>query len=189
MPVNPNRIGFAVGAALLGSMFLVPVWQIALGIPQYPKKLEVNIWMHKLENGTPKALEIINVLNHNIGMEEVKQEDLPELRIFPVVLSVLIGLGVASAFLNTTFQKVWLSLLVLCCILAMVDFYTILHDLSHNLAADAPIKLENQSFQPPLIGSKMVSNFKVYSIPQIGAVIPVLSFLTASYFTHKLHSI
>jgi copper chaperone NosL len=51
---------------------------------------------------------------------------------------------------------------------ALIDFYLWGYDYGHNLNPEAPIKIEGMSYQPPLIGTKVLLNFTAFSGPDIG---------------------
>ena len=165
----------------LGGLFFFPVWKISLTVPQYPKEIFIRIWISKIENGSKKAMEIMNVLNHNIGMKKIDPEAIPELSYFPWVLGILILFGLIMAFLKKrSFRLIYLSVLLVLFFLALFDFYLWEYDFGHNLAPDAPIRLEEGSFQPPLVGQKSISNFIVRSTPLIGTAFPVVSLIGMS---------
>ena len=74
----------------------------------------------------------------------------------------------------------------------MYDFYLWEYDYGHNLNPQAAIKFLNpdgspMAYQPPLIGSKTILNFKAISLPMSGAYIMFLGmFMTlAAYFVDK----
>ncbi len=172
------RILFLVSVIVLGGLFFFPIWKISLNVPQYPKEIYIRIWISKIENGSKKAMEIMNVLNHNIGMKEIDPEAIPELNYFPWVLGILILSGLIIGFINKrSFRWLYLLLTLFLFSLALYDFYLWEYDYGHNLAPDAPIQFESGSFQPPLIGQKTISNFVVLSMPLIGSVFPVVSAL------------
>ena len=124
-------------------------------------------------------MEIMNVLNHNIGMQEIKPDAISELRYFPWVLGILISIGIISAMLKKrVFRLIYLIVTITLFSLAVFDFYLWEYDYGHNLADDAPLKIENGNFQPPLIGQKSIMNFIVRSVPMIGALFPVISTIT-----------
>ncbi len=65
-----------VAAVLLVISLLVPIWQIDLDAPQYPEGLRLLIWANKIAGD----VEIINGLNHYIGMKTLHSEDFIEFR-------------------------------------------------------------------------------------------------------------
>jgi len=152
------------GIALFTVIF-VPIWRIDLDAPQYPEGLNLYIHAHGLGGN----VDIINGLNHYIGMKTLHNEDFIEFTILPYLIgffSVLI-LAVAAVgrrwLLHTT-----LILFILFGIVAMVDFWKWEYDYGHNLDPNAAIKVPGMAYQPPLIGFKQLLNFGAYSIPATG---------------------
>ena len=176
------RIYFFLPVVLLSCLYIVPVWKISLGIPQYPREVFIRIHIDRLENGSEKAIEILNVLNKSIGMKPIDPVIIPELRLFPWLLGGLIFLGlVAAAMKHPLYRVAWTGLLLIAFMAAIADFYLWLFDYGHDLSADAPIKINGSSFQPPLIGTKVIANFAVRSIPLAGAWIAGASLLLALF--------
>jgi copper chaperone NosL len=176
-----TRILFLSSVIILGGLFLFPVWKISLSVPQYPKEIFIRIWISKIENGSKKAIEIMNVLNHNIGMKEIDPKAIPELRYFPWGLGILILIGLVACFTGKRYLRIiYLTVVLILILLSVFDFYLWEFHYGHHLAPDAPIQLETGSFQPPLIGQKNISNFIVRSIPLIGTAFPVVSLLGMS---------
>jgi copper chaperone NosL len=169
---------FLSGVVLLAGVYIFPLWKISLVVPQYPQEIFINIRISEIENGSKKALEIMNVLNHNIGMKEINPEEIPELAYMPWILGILIGLGLLAGIQGNNILRIaYVALTVLLLALAVYDLYLWQYDYGHNLADDAPIKIEGGSFQPPLIGHKNVANFIVKSVPVVGAAFPLLSLI------------
>jgi copper chaperone NosL len=169
-----GTILFFIGVICLTGIYLFPLWKISLGVPQYPKEIAINIWINRIENNTEKALEIMNVLNHNIGMKKIDPADIPEFSYFPWVLAGLIVTGILVSFYRfNSLRLIWLTILFISLIYAIYDFYLWQYDYGHHLAEDAPIKMEGGAFQPPLIGTKEIANFIVSSYPQTGIIFPI----------------
>src|SRR5215831_14421218 len=74
------------GVALFGVLFL-PVWRIQLSAPQYPEGLVLLIYPNKLGGD----VDIINGLNHYIGMKTLHAEDFIE---FTVLRYIIIAYAV-----------------------------------------------------------------------------------------------
>jgi len=159
------RVLLAVCAAALLVVLVVPIWQIQLDAPQYPEGLILLIYASKLGG----SVDIINGLNHYIGMRTLHANDFIE---FTVLRYIIIGFSILflitalvgkRKLLYTTFFA-----FVVFGIVAMVDFWKWEYDYGHNLNPDAPIKVPGMAYQPPLIGYKQLLNFGAYSIPDIG---------------------
>src|SRR3569832_942072 len=115
-----SRILIAVGSLALIATYFLPVWFIFLIAPQYPEGLTMNIWLNKLTG----QVEIINGLNHYIGMKHIKPEMFPEFTylIYVVAFFILLGLVVAITG-KRKLLFAYLILTVLGGVAAMVDFY------------------------------------------------------------------
>lgn len=179
--IQKTRILFLSGVIILGGLFVFPVWKISLTVPQYPKEIFIRIWISKIENGSKKAIEIMNVLNHNIGMKEIDPGTIPELRYFPWILAILILSGLVVGFAKSrSIRILYLSVTLILLTGALYDFYLWEYDYGHDLSPDAPIQFEEGSFQPPLIGRKNISNFMVSSMPLTGVAFPMVSLVVMS---------
>ncbi len=157
------------GIGLVVAIF-VPIWSIYLQAPQYPEGLAMFIHANKLSG----EFEIINGLNHYIGMKVIKEEDFVEFKVLPYILGFIAALCVIVALLN---KKIWLYVLTIFYgifgVGFMYDFWKWEYDYGHNLDPSAPIIVPGMSYQPPLIGSKVLLNFTAHSWPNIGGGIMI----------------
>jgi copper chaperone NosL len=182
--MNPRfRWLIAALSLCLTAILFVPIWRIDLFAPQYPEGLVMKIWHNDLKGD----IEIINGLNHYIGMRHISVEMFPEFVIIKYVLIgyILLGLGVAYfGYLRGLFWYIVLS--IFGGIFTLYDFYRWGYEYGHNLAEDAAIKVPGMSYQPPVIGHKRLLNFDSYSMPDIGAwiLIVVVSVFFGIYFYH-----
>ncbi len=152
------------GLALIAVLF-VPMWKIDLVAPQYPEGLVLLIFPDKLGGN----VDIINGLNHYIGMKTLHTADFIEFTILPYCIGffalafMLTGIIAKRKLLNLLF-----ILFVSFGILAMYDFWRWEYNYGHNLNPDAAIIVPGMAYQPPLIGFKQLLNFGAYSIPDMG---------------------
>lgn len=156
-------IAFASGALIV--VFFLPAWRIDLFAPQYPEGLTMNIWI----NGLSGDVDVINGLNHYIGMKHITVEMFPEFKFLPFVVGFYMVFGMIVAI--TGIRKLLLAYLCLTALggaLAMYDFYRWGYDYGHNLDPTAPIQIKDFSYQPPLFGHKRLLNFDAYSFPDVG---------------------
>ncbi|WP_304343906.1 hypothetical protein [Chryseobacterium koreense] len=155
------------GLGLFVSIF-VPLWAIYLEAPQYPEGLAMFLWSHKITGD----YQIINGLNHYIGMKTIHQEDFWEFKVLPYALGFFGLLCLIAAFIN---KKLWLYLTTILFLIFgvafMVDFWAWEYNYGHNLDPNAAIVVPGMSYQPPLIGFKQLLNFGAYSYPDIGGII------------------
>lgn len=154
----------AAAVALLLSLF-VPIWSIYLNAPQYPEGLRLQIWANKIAGD----IDIINGLNHYIGMKTLHSKDFIEFTLLPYIICFYIILFVWAA---VTGKRKMLNIIfgafVLFGVVAMIDFWKWEYDYGHNLDPNAAIKVPGMTYQPPLIGFKQLLNFGAYSVPDIG---------------------
>ena len=152
------------GLALVAVLF-VPMWRIDLVAPQYPEGLRLLIYPDKLAGN----VDIINGLNHYIGMKTLHTEDFMEFKILPYIIGffalffVVAGVAARRKILYLLFL-----LFISFGILAMYDFWRWEYNYGHNLNPEAAIIVPGMAYQPPLIGFKQLLNFGAYSIPDKG---------------------
>jgi copper chaperone NosL len=63
----------------------------------------------------------------------------------------------------------------------LADFYCWGYDYGHDLDPEAILKIPGMSYQPPLIGSKQLLNFRATSWPASGGWILVLALLLGAW--------
>lgn len=152
-------------ALALISAYYVPLWQILMWAPQYPEGLEMKIWINTLSGD----VKIISALNHYIGMKIIQVEMFPEFSYMIYIVGFIIGVGILASILNRRIGLITFFLLIMAAgVGALVDFWLWGYDYGHNLNPDAAIKIEGMSYQPPLIGTKVLLNFTAFSGPDIG---------------------
>lgn len=187
---NLSRVSIAVASLALIATYFVPLWRIDLWAPQYPEGLVMKIWLYKLSGD----VEIINGLNHYIGMAHIKEEMFPEFKILPYAVGFYIAFGLLTALLKSRTMLVsYFVLIVLAGIVALYDFWSWGYDYGHNLSEDAPIKVPGMAYQPPLIGYKELLNFGAYSIPDVGGwifvalgLVVIAALVYECYFSEKI---
>jgi copper chaperone NosL len=152
------------GLLFIGSLF-VPMWRIELEAPQYPEGLVLQLHANKIGGD----VEIINGLNHYIGMATLHTENFFEFTVLPYLFGAFAIISLALIFINNRKAVLaFFTFFVLFVILAGIDFYRWNYEYGHNLDPNAAIKVPGMAYQPPLIGYKQLLNFGAYSIPDIG---------------------
>lgn len=153
-----GRIMFgAAGLILLASLFL-PWWHLDLVAPQYPEGLSVIVYPDKLDG----RIDIINNINHYIGMKWISEDDFPEFQVISKVAYVIIGLALITALM----KKRWLAWLTagLGAVGGMIGVYDLwrwLRDYGTQLDPMAAIKIP--PFTPPIMGTNKLANFITYT--------------------------
>jgi hypothetical protein len=149
-----------------------PWWKMLFIAPQYPEGLNIIVYPNKLEG----QIDIINGLNHYIGMKNFSAKNFPELS----YLSYL-GWGLAAFTVLTAILRkkavlyILIAGLVLGGILGVLDLHKALHDFGTNLDPHAPIKIA--PFVPPILGQNRVANFITHSSLGYGAYFLIAGFV------------
>lgn len=166
-----SEIIFLIAVLLPLLLFVFPMWSITLNAPQYPDGLTMYIWISKMTGATESTLQNVNILNHYIGMKHIEPDNIPELRYFPYIIAGMVALGLIAWF--SRYKEAFLTWTIVLAILGALgiyDFYLWEYDYGHNLDPTAAIKVEGMVYQPPLIGTKWLLNFKADSWPHIGGI-------------------
>ncbi|MCB0654434.1 MAG: hypothetical protein KDC85_24350 [Saprospiraceae bacterium] len=172
--MKKSKILMIIGTLFLLGLFVFPLWNITLEAPQYPDPIGMDIWITKITDHQPNDVKNINLMNHYVGMKEIP-EHMKEFEVFPWVVGAMIALGLIFAFTgNYKLFLVWFILMVILGIAGMYDFYLWEYDYGHSLNPKAAIKFTTpdgspMAYQPPLIGSKVILNFRAISLPMAGA--------------------
>ena len=152
------------GTSLVYVLF-VPMWKIELNAPQYPEGLRLLIYPDKLGGN----VDIVNGLNHYIGMKTLHTKDFIEFTILPYIIIVYALFFILTGIIARKKILYWLFVLFVGFgALAMYDFWRWEYNCGHNLNPEAAIIVPGMSYQPPLIGYKQLLNFGAYSVPDIG---------------------
>ena len=84
-----------VGILLVASLF-VPLWRIELSAPQYPEGLVLQLHANKIAGD----VNIINGLNHYIGMATLHTENFFEFKLLPYIFSAFAFISLVLIFVN-----------------------------------------------------------------------------------------
>lgn len=165
-----SRILVAFASGALIAVYFLPAWRIDLFAPQYPEGLSMYIWISKITGD----VDIINGLNHYIGMKHISASMFPEFGYLPYVVAFFILLGMAAAI--TGKRKLLLFYVILTIIgglLVPYDLYRWGYAYGHELDPKAAIQVPGLSYQPPVFGHKRLLNFDAYSFPDVAGWIVV----------------
>lgn len=160
-----------VAGALVATFFL-PVWRIDLFAPQYPEGLKMFIHI----NGLSGDVDIINGLNHYIGMKKINVAMFPEFSFLPYVVGFFMIFGIIVSITgNKRMLFIYIILTIIGGALALYDFYHWAYEYGHQLDPKAPIKIPGFSYQPPIFGHRRLLNFDAYSFPDIGGWVVIVA--------------
>lgn len=160
-----SKVLLFISSILLAISIFVPLWRIDLDAPQYPEGLMLLIYTYKLGGN----VDIINGLNHYIGMKTLHAEDFIEFTVLPYIIGIFALLFLVTAIIaRKKLVYILFILFALFGILAMADFWRWEYNYGHNLDPNAAIIVPGMAYQPPLIGFKQLLNFGAFSIPSYG---------------------
>ena len=189
MTKTARRLALAA-ALLLAAAYALPLWRVGLVAPQYPEGLGIRIHINKVVGMKENDLGSINGLNHYIGMKMIDPDAIPELKLLPIVLGVLVALGLVTAATGKRAVLItWATSLGLFFIAGLYDFwrwgYAYGHDLDYEHAI---IKIPGMTYQPPLIGSKKLLNFTATSWPDSGAYLMAVAAIIITFVIWRSYS-
>jgi hypothetical protein len=166
-----QRLITLLAALLLPGSLALPLWEVRLVAPQYPEGLGMRIHANTVAGIKPNDLQSINGLNHYIGMKAIEPDAIPELRWMPWIVVGLALFGMIAAGVGSRAMLMgWLAAFALLCAAGLWDFHRWEYDYGHNLdMANAIIVVPGMNYQPPLIGSKQLLNFRATSWPAPGS--------------------
>lgn len=180
--MKKSRLLMIVGPLLMLGLFVFPLWNITLEAPQYPIPLGMNIHINKFTDVHEFDIKNINLMNHYVGMKYIP-ESIPEFKIFPAVILIMVVLGVLIGIKgDKRWYLVWFVLMSILGAAGIYDFYLWEYDYGHNLDPKAIMNFKNpdgspMGFQPPLLGTKHILNFIAHSYPRAGAYMMITGML------------
>lgn len=176
------RVLTFAAAALLGTMYLTPLWSVRLIAPQYPEGIGMYIRLNTIEGMKEHDIANINSLNHYIGMKTIEPDAIPELEYMPWIVAGLIASGVAVAAIGRRrLLAGWLAAFALVGAAGLWDFWRWTYDYGHNLDLEnAIIIVPGLSYQPPIFGTRQLANFTATSLPHLGGIAAGVTFLLAA---------
>jgi hypothetical protein len=140
--------------------------------PQYPEGLDIIVYSYKMSG----QIDIINGLNHYIGMKNFSEASFPELKLLPYLLGGMALLTLIVGILRKrNFLFGLIALFVIGGIAGLYDIHRWLTDYGTQLDPHAPIKMK--PFVPPIIGPNKIANFTTHSYFSYGAYLFGLSFI------------
>lgn len=179
----PIRLLIAVAALLPLLTFLYPLWHYLFDAPQYPEGLEMQIWSFKLGG----RVDLINGLNHYVGFMELHPEEFWELKVLPILISLVTLGGLAAAITGRVrVFKGWLIFYGAFAIAGFTDFFLWLWRFGHSVDPRAAIQIDG--YTPPMLGTSQFMNFFITAIPGWGAAALAGGFLLAiiAYVAHVI---
>lgn len=170
-PSDLRRRRLVVAAALLGAVLMVaaywlPWWHFHMTAPQYPKGLDLVIYLH----GVTGDVQEINIINHYIGMAHLDEAAKWE-RAHALSLLALIALSVLL-LVNNLGRKLNSVLVAIAAALPagfLLDTFYWMYRFGHELDPRAPVEIAG--FTPTLFGEGKIGQFVTQAGPSAGFVV------------------
>jgi hypothetical protein len=163
-----------LAALALVPTFFVPLWHLTFVAQQYPEGLDLYIYSHKFIGGDHgNDLTEINVLNHYIGMAELRPVDFTELKWMPLVIGLIGILTLRAAAIGTLRSVV--DIIVISAYFGAFSVWSFgykLYTYGRDLDPKAAVQVE--PFMPPMFGYRLVGQFDVWSYPAMGTYLFVV---------------
>jgi copper chaperone NosL len=159
-------------AGLIFASIKFPWWGMKFYAPQYREGLDIIVYPSKLEGN----IDIVNGLNHYIGMAPFSNESFPELQYLPGLITGLAAIIIIVALLRRkNLLYIPAGLLIVGGAVGIYDMKRWLTKFGTELDPKAPIELE--PFVPPIIGENILANFVTHSYFTTGSFLLGAAFL------------
>jgi len=159
----PTAILMLAALLIMTSIFL-PYWRMSMTAPQYPKGLNVDVYVNHLEGDVRE----IDALNHYLGMPSLNEGGKLERQISIYAIVTLALLLMAAVFIGNR----WAGLLALPVLayplIFLADLWLILYNYGHSVDPKSALGGAIQPFTPPLIGVGKIGQFGTSSSFQWG---------------------
>jgi len=163
-----TRIALILVALALIPSLLLPVWKITLNAPQYPGGLDLTIYAQELRGD----LDEINILNHYLGMAEIRPDEFREFVFIPFFILRFIAFAVlATLVARMPIAAIGYIDFALFGAVMMFDFQTWLTRFGQGLAQGAPLTID--PFTPKFFGTTEIGQFTVDSYPALGGALMI----------------
>ncbi|MCP8971013.1 hypothetical protein [Ectobacillus ponti] len=171
LPIQ-SSVFLVVAAGCIGASLYFPWWGMNFVAPQYPEGLDVIVYPTKMAGN----IDIINGLNHYIGMKPFSEESFPELTYLPYLIGSMAAFVLLAAVLRKSGVLYGLmGLFLVGGALGIYDIHRWLKDFGTNLDPKAPIHI--QPFVPPVLGENHLANFITHSYFTTGSYLVGAAFL------------
>lgn len=180
LPTHVDRLWFVcsvLAAVLLAAAAWLPLWEMTLHAPQYPRGLTLTAYGTRLEGD----IQEVNTVNHYVGVEPISSEAIPELSLFPFLVGGLVVLVLAGAVLaRNRILRILVGFSVWAFAIGfLVDLQWWLYRSGHERNADAPYRIDD--FAPRVLGGTKVVNFESETMVSIGFWLIVAAAVLVSF--------
>ncbi len=171
--ISAGSMASLIGAAaFLFASIKFPWWGMKFFAPQYPEGLDIVVYPSKLDGD----IDIVNGLNHYIGMSPFSNESFPELQYLPgLIIGMAILFIIIALFRRKSLLYFPIGLLAVGGAVGIYDMHRWLTKFGTELDPKAPIELD--PFVPPIIGENILANFVTHSYFTTGSFLLGAAFI------------
>ena len=151
----PSALLMLAALLLVISIFL-PYWRMTMFAPQYPKGLQVQVYVNNLQGDVDE----IDALNHYLGMPPLDEGGQLERSVSVLSITVFGLLLIAAVFVHNQ----WAGLLALPAVaypfIFLADLWYILYSYGHSIDPQSALGGAIDPFTPPLLGEGTIGQFR-----------------------------
>ncbi len=162
---------FGSAAFLLVVSIFLPYWILRLKAPQFPDGLTVQAYLNRLEGD----VEILEGLNHYVGMPSFEHGAVLERSLSIIALIVLAGLLVAALFFHNRWVVIFTLPALVFPLIFMADLQYWLWRYGPSLDPKAPLAGAVGEFTPPILGPARIAQFQTLALPGPGLILAVIA--------------
>lgn len=166
----PARVALLLAGALLAAAIFLPLWHVTVVAAQLGGPLRVVVYPTHLEGDVAR----LNAVNHSLGLREISEAELVELRLLPVLLGFSAFAAIAGAFVRRPLATALpLVLLMATAAYGATSMWVRLYRFGHDGGTHARHALP--AFTPPIIGGARVAEFASRAAFAWGATVLALA--------------
>lgn len=153
-----------VAALLILTSLFFPYWKMNLKAPQYPKGLEMTVYVNRVEGDVRE----VDGLNHYIGMRPISEAAQFERSVALIAIAALVLLVVAAVFVHNPCALLLTWPVMMYPAVFLMDLYLWMRAFGQDLDPSAPLSNIIDPFVPKIIGQGKVAQFETFSTWESG---------------------
>lgn len=153
-----------LGALLLVISIFQPYWSLKMIAPQYPKGLQVDVYVNRLGGDVSE----VDALNHYLGMPKLDEGGQLERSISVFSMIALGLLLIAGVFIHNQWAAILALPVVLFPFVFLADLWYILYTFGHSIDPKSALGGAIEPFTPPLFGEGKIGQFGTVAQAELG---------------------
>lgn len=159
----PSALLMAGALLLMISMFL-PYWSLRMTAPQYPKGLQVEVYVNHLAGDVDE----VDALNHYLGMPKLDEGGQLERSVSFFAIGAFGLLLVAGVFVHNQWAGLLAVPVVGFPLIFLADLAWILYQFGHSIDPKSALGGAIEPFTPPLFGEGKIGQFGTFAQAEPG---------------------